>query len=107
MGPVTFRVRASRAQSGAIAGLILGAAVGKLAGFGPQELGICCGVGLFAGLALGKLRASDFCADPSCGGPLDATMTECPKCHRSIAGVIDDATERLDAERKLRSGKKP
>jgi hypothetical protein len=102
-GPITFRVRGTRAQGGVVVGLILGGAVAVVGQLQAQEAGIACAAGMVLGFIGGKLRRSDHCSDPACGATIgDPQARRCPKCDRPIAGTVDQASDRLAAEERVR-----
>ena len=59
------------------------------------------------GLAVGRFLSDIRCSEPKCATPLDRSMTVCPRCGGTVAGVIGHPKERLAAEDALERTEQP
>ncbi|MCH9684663.1 MAG: hypothetical protein K0V04_24725 [Deltaproteobacteria bacterium] len=100
-GRRVFRVVRRRTVIGVALGLVVGMVV-----FGLGSLGTALAMGGFVAAVLGGYvggRSSRFyeCADPDCSHRLSISHTTCPGCGGTVAGEIESAKHRLEAEERL------
>jgi hypothetical protein len=75
-------------------GLFLGSAAASLfAMVYGQHMPLLVLAGAFGGWLLGRSMTRDICSEPSCRAQLPPDASDCPSCHGTIAGVIQNAHE--------------
>jgi len=99
-----WRVRDTRAASGATLGALVGFALlvaAAFTGLPTSAMIVVVIVSVFGGLVIGGRVRCDFCSEPDCQALFDATHARCPRCGGRVVGEISSANKRLDAEEEL------
>jgi len=94
----TFRLRRNRVWLGVLVGGAVASLSAKLASAaGDASLrnafDIVAIAGIVVGAVLGWLSTHDVCSTPDCRERLPPGVTECPRCHRTISGIVRSAAE--------------